>query len=894
MGTRYIRLKCMPRQTVAFALSLVLALSMLPMMPGVMQQAEAATNQSATNAINSLKTQTGFKPGACGWKSWTNPYPSGWTDCGQGCWYFAANVAQRLFGSYPSGVTKHGYTLTRPGDFNKVGTITDTSSANPSMSSIQNLMKQAYPGDIIQFHGASGGYGSDQHTAIVEAVDSNGVRIYQHTDDGKHVSSTYYSWSTFYNSYLKFNVFTSTTKGISLYHYKNYSSKYPSHTHNYNQRTNISYSYYNNVRHTIKYTAKCSCGATNGTKTDIETCSFIWDVLWHKCTKCGTEYVNHDKGVEYITTTTTPVYKGDNPNTGTLITIPKGTVIKPTVLDSFSSWGRYIAKVTYGGKTGYIHLENCKLNRSAGKHNFANGVCKQCGIKQVPSTKDGIYKASKQKTAYKGNPYSSTTKTLKVGDEIYINRVSVSTNNDYWGRTPDGYVVEMTDLIYKRSSHNGTVTSIHDGQYAICVASNTNFALDIPNYSKDNNVALQLWSRNDSKAQIFKLTRNNDDGTYYITNVNSGKVLDVENWTTADQGRILQYTCGKKNNDNQRWYVEKCPNGSYALRNKHSNLYVDIWCGAITKQTPINQYHGNGTISQQFLFMPVDGSPLINGSTGKVSGIASKYTFNGKTIAPKPKVEKLVYASQVIKVPADGKASNSTHRYAETASFKKGKTYRVEIGTVKRLAGNTARACVLPYNFTKDDAVGTQHEIAVSSSVQSRTFTAQMDGTLLLYSGWPGDCKGNALEFDDVKVYQLLDKGTDYNVSYSGCTQVGTGKVTIALMGSQTGSLSRTFKITKPSVASVNQYAPVAASKALTVKWGSRSGVSGYQVMVAKDKKFKKSKKKISIKDANKSSIKVKGLSKKKKHYVKVRAYKKVAGKTFYGRWSNVKSKKTK
>ena len=184
------------------------------------------TNASATAKLNEIKTQTGFKPGACGWGSWNSPYPTGWTNCKSGCWYFAANVCSRMFGCWPSGTS--GYTLTDPGNFNKVGQVVDSPSANPSYLGVQDLLKKAYPGDVIQFKGGSGkgSWGSFQHTAIVESVDSDGVTIYQHGDDPNHVCSTRYSWSYFYNTYLDFDMTTSYQKGITLYHYKDYDSKF--------------------------------------------------------------------------------------------------------------------------------------------------------------------------------------------------------------------------------------------------------------------------------------------------------------------------------------------------------------------------------------------------------------------------------------------------------------------------------------------------------------------------------------------------------------------------------------------------------------------------------------------------------------------------------------------
>ena len=82
--------------------------------------------------------------------------------------------------------------------------------------------------------------------------------------------------------------------------------------------------------------------------------------------------------------------------------------------------------------------------------------------------------------------------------------------------------------------------------------------------------------------------------------------------------------------------------------------------------------------------------------------------------------------------------------------------------------------------------------------------------------------------------------------------------------------------------------------KALAVTWNKVSGVKGYQVQVATDKKFKKNKKTVTIKKQKTTKTTVKKLKAKKKYYVRVRTYKTVKGKKVYSSWSSVKNTKTK
>ena len=85
-----------------------------------------------------------------------------------------------------------------------------------------------------------------------------------------------------------------------------------------------------------------------------------------------------------------------------------------------------------------------------------------------------------------------------------------------------------------------------------------------------------------------------------------------------------------------------------------------------------------------------------------------------------------------------------------------------------------------------------------------------------------------------------------------------------------------------------------AAKKAISVEWKKVSGVKGYQIQVATDKKFKKNKKTVTIKKQKTTKTTVKKLKAKKKYYVRVRTYKIVNGKKVYSSWSKIKTVKTK
>ena len=98
--------------------------------------------------------------------------------------------------------------------------------------------------------------------------------------------------------------------------------------------------------------------------------------------------------------------------------------------------------------------------------------------------------------------------------------------------------------------------------------------------------------------------------------------------------------------------------------------------------------------------------------------------------------------------------------------------------------------------------------------------------------------------------------------------------------------------VSKPKSAKIKKVK--SAKKAVSVEWKKVSGVKGYQVQVATDKKFKKNKKTATVKKQKTTKVTIKKLKAKKKYYVRIRTYKTVKGKKIYSSWSKVKKVKTK
>ena len=142
-----------------------------------------------------------------------------------------------------------------------------------------------------------------------------------------------------------------------------------------------------------------------------------------------------------------------------------------------------------------------------------------------------------------------------------------------------------------------------------------------------------------------------------------------------------------------------------------------------------------------------------------------------------------------------------------------------------------------------------------------------------------------------VKVYDQKGKmlsADRYTVKYSsGRKNLGSYTVSVYGKGDVTGTASAKYVITP---AKMKTPSVKAGKKKLTVKWKKLGGGSQtYQIYV-----LKKGTKKAKYYTSTGSSKTIKKLSKKKYYYTKIRSYKKINGKTYYGSWSGTKKVKVK
>lgn len=139
----------------------------------------------------------------------------------------------------------------------------------------------------------------------------------------------------------------------------------------------------------------------------------------------------------------------------------------------------------------------------------------------------------------------------------------------------------------------------------------------------------------------------------------------------------------------------------------------------------------------------------------------------------------------------------------------------------------------------------------------------------------------------DAKIY--APKGS-YAIKYAKQNNIAYTETKAAASGNNSGNTSANITRKKVRVTALT------SSKAGTIKlkWKKLSGADGYEIQYARNAKFTKNKKKVTVKKAAATSKTIKKLKKKSRYYVRIRAYKKANRKTAYSKWSAKKSVKCK
>lgn len=300
------------------------------------------------------------------------------------------------------------------------------------------------------------------------------------------------------------------------------------------------------------------------------------------------------------------------------------------------------------------------------------------------------------------------------------------------------------------------------------------------------------------------------------------------------------------------------------------------------------------------------------GTTDKENGPKAVITGNGKAAVGEVKVPFTIQkAKQQVTVSADSLVMDAGQSRKVTVTGPTG-AVKVAVGNAAvakaAVAGNTAAAgkpssyavtvtgtAVGETKLTVTAAGNNNYEpVVVTCNVKVRPKAAAS------FKAAPG-AGGKGIKL----TWSKVEGATGYQIYRNGKLIKTVGNVAAWTdTGANTNGAKYTFKICAAAPAGVSGQSrsvvyyklnrPAApkvtnsAARKVTVKWTRNSKTNGYQVQYSLKKNFKGAKSVKAVKNRIVSKV-ISKLTKGKVYYVRVRAYKKVGGQTYYSAWSTVK-----
>lgn len=191
---------------------------------------------------------------------------------------------------------------------------------------------------------------------------------------------------------------------------------------------------------------------------------------------------------------------------------------------------------------------------------------------------------------FRGWQYSSQGTVKGVSGSVDLNAFGYSTaasSESSGSSSNQGRGINMARL---------PIVTVPNGIYYVNVQQKDSVSLDVNAGSRANGQAMQIYRWNNSTAQRFRFTRQ-WDGSYVITNVNSGKALDVSGSRTYDRAKVQQWSVNGA--AAQRWFIRDASDGYY-LQSALGNWVLDMANGSTADFTSVRLFTPNGTKAQKF------------------------------------------------------------------------------------------------------------------------------------------------------------------------------------------------------------------------------------------------------------------------------------------------------
>ncbi|MET7332260.1 family 43 glycosylhydrolase [Nonomuraea sp. NPDC005650] len=189
-----------------------------------------------------------------------------------------------------------------------------------------------------------------------------------------------------------------------------------------------------------------------------------------------------------------------------------------------------------------------------------------------------------------------------------------------------------------------SAATVDTNAWYVLVNRNSGKALDVYNASTADGGRITQWTRNNGNQQQWQFV-DSGGGYYRLKSRNSGKVLDVNNSSTANGGPIVQWA--DHNGTNQQWRLADSTGGYVRLINRNSAKALEVQNASTADNAGIVQYDDWGGGNQQWQLVPIGSAPNPGGdytnpvvwqdfADGDIIRVGDAYYYSASTMHYSP------------------------------------------------------------------------------------------------------------------------------------------------------------------------------------------------------------------------------------------------------------------
>ena len=231
-----------------------------------------------------------------------------------------------------------------------------------------------------------------------------------------------------------------------------------------------------------------------------------------------------------------------------------------------------------------------------------------------------------------------TVMIKRNGKVIYWGIIDNIVNNENIYQYTLKYILNMFDKKIPLSHNAGGVVdgTFRSGYYVIKSGVDPNKVLDVYGAQKEDRTNIQIWTRNDTDAQLWYIQFQKYLGYYTLEARCSGKRMDIQSQDIQDRTNIYQYKpwpLDDHQNIEAQLFILQVLESPYVqiVSHKNEGYAVDVQDANPAEGNNVWLYHVNGTIAQKFILERIDEldiKDLSIGLEGHIKYMIEEYWIN--------------------------------------------------------------------------------------------------------------------------------------------------------------------------------------------------------------------------------------------------------------------------